>query len=224
MAPASRAGHDERLRARARTSEVIRDGHGPPPSGGGTRQPRTRGRTPFSLGRRTRNATGESTDAALFGDCAARRVPGPVHQTGLHPTASAGGRGVQRLRPAHTTGQRDTEERKAQGSIERRPVATPERLQRTLWRSKALRSSDRGKRSGKRTWQHGRETPRGPREQRREGTNRGDAGRLPGREKLRRACATGKGATTRRRVGKPETWRTPWPAAGCNRPARPCAE
>jgi len=57
------------------------------------------------------------------------------------------------------------------------------------------------------------------------------ADRLLGRGTLRRVDAIGKGFNTThwserssdcrdgRGEGRPETWRTPWPAAGCNKPA-----
>jgi hypothetical protein len=72
---------------------------------------------------------------------------------------------------------------------------------------------------------------RGNRLERREGNGRGDAVRLPSREKLRRVWRH-RGRRPRQRPRKrtavrkkgnqprgPETWRTPWPVAGCNRPA-----
>jgi hypothetical protein len=54
--------------------------------------------------------------------------------------------------------------------------------------------------------------------------------RLPKGEKLRRVFATGKsfemtfGSRPPRGGRELETWRTPGPAAGCNKPAKPCAE
>jgi len=61
---------------------------------------------------------------------------------------------------------------KAQGSIERADTGNRVGRQRILWRSKAMRSSTTGRKR-----QVG---------QRRDGNGRGDAARLPGRERLRR--------------------------------------
>ena len=220
LGPAHRASEaiakatDQRLRAAAPSwKRASPQAHAHPPRGADT----------ANVGKESRSRN--STGACSWRGCERETRPRPCYQAGAHPAASAGGSRVQRLRPARTTGHGASLRRgKTQGSIERRPVETPERLQRTPWWSNALRSSDRRKRSWKRSWQHGHGRHRRAREQRREGTNRGDAGRLPGREKLRRVSATGKGAASRQRGGKPETWRTPWPVAGCNRPARPGAE
>jgi hypothetical protein len=103
-------------------------------------------------------------------------------------------------------------------------AATPSCEQRTTWWLKALRLADPPNRTG-RTWQHAQKARRSGKEQR-EGIGRGDTVQLPGREKLRRVCAIEDGAAAppepsgRGGATEPETWRTPWPVAGCNRPAR----
>lgn len=129
---------------------------------------------------------------------------------------------------------------KAQGSIERRRMATSRRRNGlSSGRKPRGRGTDRNG-----SWRHETSGPG----QRRGGTTVGERGasvrsnprrsdavttaRLRERGTLRRVDAIGKGFAlgsrpavvfgSRRRAGSgrtPETWRTPWPVAGCNKPA-----
>jgi len=111
----------------------------------------------------------------------------------------------------------------AQGSIGQLGGGNAGKLQRTSQRSKALRSSEGQKDAGPNVAT--REDPRpeslsnGARE-----SERGDTLRPAAEGKASKGVApSGKASPAPslrvKSKGKPETWRTPWPDAGCNKPA-----
>jgi hypothetical protein len=174
------------------------------------------------------------------------RQPPPRRQTpsGAHPTGS----GTATVRPATPLGANEQtaaprraprsppqpkarDQRTAPGKDQKPKeassdgsAATPSSQQRTLWWLKALRLANPPDRAESER-QRARQARNSGKEQR-EGTGRGDTVQLPGREKLRRVCAIGKVAATppgpsgHGGATATATWRTPWPVAGCNRPAR----
>jgi hypothetical protein len=145
-------------------------------------------------------------------DVPATRAPGPGQRAHRRQSLGTDGDGRASLKG-----------RKPMGASSSGAAATPNRSQRILWQRKALRLAERGKptRAG---WQH----------QAKAGGTRAQTARGYGpaatRERAVREGKASKGQRHRGRQtepppprreqrGQPETWRTPWPVAGCNRPA-----
>ena len=111
----------------------------------------------------------------------------------------------------------------AQGSIGRLDGGNAGKLQRTSRKSKALRSSERRKEAGPNVATRADPRPETGNNDARESAC-GDARRPTGKGKAPKGVAPpGKASPApsprAKSNGKPETWRTPWPDAGCNKPA-----